>query len=254
MQLATQRAGLHEAVVRLEAARTPAEPARPAPAAHCAAAGVLSASASADCESEQEASEEAAPPQSEQVLTLEAAVVEADAAVGEAKAAHKAAALAFDAAEREQRAAQSRLALCSAEQHAEHQGSLLPGLAGEVGVRLQRAYLKLWRRQFREGVAEMRAAASLLVAAVRGVAQRSTGAVGDLGSLHRLAQAAADPLIAVGRVAGRLFAGSVGSTTAAALMGGLGVLRLGMGVVKFGELGTWVLGVWALFEHDVLGA
>jgi len=104
-----------------------------------------------------------------------------------------------------------------------------------VGARLQRAYLKLWRRQFREGVAEMRAAASLLVAAVRGVAQRSTGAVGDLGSLHRLAQAAADPLIAVGRVAGRLFAGSVGSTTAAALMGGLGVLRLGMGVVKFGE-------------------
>ena len=246
MQLAAQRAGLHEAVVRLEAARTPAEHARPAPAAHCAAAGVLSASAAADCESEQEAGEEAVPPQSEQALTLEAAVVEADAAVVEAKAAHKAAALAFDAAQQEQRAAQSRLALCSAEQHAEHQGSLLPGLAGEVGVRLQRAYLKLWRRQFREGVAEMRAAASLLVAAVRGVAQRSTGAVGDLGSLHRLAQAAADPLIAVGRVAGRLFAGSVGSTTAAALMGGLGVLRLGMGVVKFGEWGAWVLGVTAL--------
>lgn len=235
MQLAARRADLQQAVVRLEAARTPAEPARPAPAADCAAPADLGASPAADCKPEQEAGEEAAVPQSEQVLALEAAVVEADAAVREAKAAHKAAALAFDGAEREQRAAQSRLALCSTERHAEHHGSLLPGLAGDVGARLQRAYLKLWRRQFREGLAEMRAAASLLVAAVRGIAQRSTGAVGDLGSLHRLAQAAADPLIAVGRVAGRLFAGSVGSTTAAALMGGLGVLRLGMGVVKFGE-------------------
>jgi hypothetical protein len=80
----------------------------------------------------------------------------------------------------------------------------------------------------------MRQAALHCLDALRGIAQRGSDAVADLSSLQRLAQAAADPLIAVGRVAGRLFAGSVGSTTAAALMGGLGVLRLGMGVVKFG--------------------
>lgn len=161
-------------------------------------------------------------------------MVAADAAVGEAKQRRKAAALAADAAEREQRATLSRLQLCSTERQGGHGASLLPGLAGEVAAGLQRAYAKLWRRQLREGLAEMRRVAGHCARALRGIAQRSSEAVADLSGLQRLAQAAADPLIAVGRVAGRLFAGSVGSTTAAALMGGLGVLRLGVGVVKFG--------------------
>ena len=168
------------------------------------------------------------------VLVLEEGVVAADAALEGAKAAHKAAALQLDGAEREQRAALSRLQLCGEERRGGHSSSLLPGLAGEVGAGLQAAYAKLWRRQLREGLADMRAVARLCASALRGIAQRSGDAVADLSGLQRLAQAAADPLIAAGRVAGRLFAGSVGSTTAAALMGGLGVLRLGVGVVKAG--------------------
>jgi hypothetical protein len=168
------------------------------------------------------------------VLALKEAVVASDAALKDAKIQHKAAARQLDGAEREQRAAASRLTLCATERQGGQQSSLLPGLAGEVAAGLQAAYAKLWRRQFREGLAEMRQAALHCLDALRGIAQRGSDAVADLSSLQRLAQAAADPLIAVGRVAGRLFAGSVGSTTAAALMGGLGVLRLGMGVVKFG--------------------
>lgn len=221
----------------LEAARQPAEPARPAPAAHCdtpTADFASGGAAASECGPEGQGAGPGEVPLSEQVLALEATVVAADTALKGAKAAHKAAAKALDAAEREQRAAQSRLQLCSVERHAQHQGSLLPGLAGEIGSSLQRAYAKLWRRQFREGLRDMRGAVAHLLAALRGIAQRGSDAVADLGSLQRLAHAAADPLIAVGRVAGRLFAGSVGSTTAAALMGGLGVLRLGMGVVKLG--------------------
>ncbi|GAB4819140.1 hypothetical protein N2152v2_006186 [Parachlorella kessleri] len=58
--------------------------------------------------------------------------------------------------------------------------------------------------------------------------------VADLGSLQRLLLAAADPLIITGRALAGVFALSVGSTTTAALMGGLGVLRLGLGLAKFG--------------------
>lgn len=229
-QLEQHRTALHTALELLEAARALAEPARPAPNADCAAPDALHGGSS-------EWPPEPGPtevPLSEQVLALEGTVVEADAALRGSKAAHKAAAIELDSTEREQRAAASRLALCSAEQAAEHHASLLPGLAGEVGAGLQRAYAKLWRRQFREGLADMRGAAGVLAAAARGVVHRSSGTVSDLGALQRLAQAAADPLLSVGRVAGRLFAGSVGSTTAAALMGGLGVLRLSLSVVKFG--------------------
>lgn len=232
MQLRQRRAALREAVVQLQAARMTAEPGRPAPDAHCAAAsGLPGGAAMPECPPEPEAP--AFVPLSEQVLALEAVVVQADTALKSAKAAHKAAVLAADSAESEALATQARLGLCTVERHAGHHHRL-PGLAGEVGGRLQQAYAKLWRRQLREGLADMRAAGRQLAAAARGAAARGSGAVGDLSSLQRLAQAAADPLIAVGRVAGRLFAGSLGSTTAAALMGGLGVLRLGMGVVKFG--------------------
>ena len=62
----------------------------------------------------------------------------------------------------------------------------------------------------------------------------SPTSVADLGSLHRLLLAVADPLVAAARALVGVFALSVGSTTAAAVMGGLGVLRLGLGLAKFG--------------------
>lgn len=46
--------------------------------------------------------------------------------------------------------------------------------------------------------------------------------------------ATADPLISAARALAAVFALSLGSTTAAAVMGGLGVLRLGLGLAKFG--------------------
>ncbi len=247
LQLSRSREQLRAAVAQLESQRrlsgtgsassdgsSGAAPASRASAISAQPAGNSSAPYG-DEEAEREVPAAApSPPSGDGLLALEQAVVAADAAVGDAKQRRKAAALAMDGAEREQRAALSRLQLCSAERQGGHAASLLPGLAGEAAAGLQRAYAKLWRRQLREGLAEMRLVAGHCVRALRGIAQRSSEAVADLSGLQRLLQAAADPLIVVGRVAGRLFAGSVGSTTAAALMGGLGVLRLGMGVVKFG--------------------
>jgi hypothetical protein len=249
-QLAAARAALTRAVAELDAERGP-RPTQAAAqdAATCAQqagapptpSGTPSSGVSGGAEQGEDGGGiplagcgPAAAPAAAAVVRLEEGVVAADEAVRAAKAAHKAAAQAADGAERAQRAALARLQLCSAEPREGQGASLLPGLAGEVGAALQLAYAKLWRRQLREGAADMRRAARLCASALRRLAQRSGGGVADLSGLQRLAAAAADPLLAVGRVAGRLAAGSLGSTTAAALMGGLGVLRLGMGVAKAG--------------------
>lgn len=52
---------------------------------------------------------------------------------------------------------------------------------------------------------------------------------GELGALQRTAQAAAEPLIALGQSAASTALGYLGSSTAVALTSGLGVLRLGLG-------------------------
>lgn len=52
----------------------------------------------------------------------------------------------------------------------------------------------------------------------------------DLSALQRIAAAASEPLIALGRSAGAVLVSGLGSTTAAALTSGLGILRLGVGV------------------------
>jgi hypothetical protein len=250
-ELATSRTQLREVVQQLDSARGPFQAAPAAAALRTAAATACAPQAgnATVLEGEQgrpgpatgtavgpdlSCGPDGKKPLGSELLRLEGGVVAADGSLKDAKARHKLAAVQLDGAEREQRSALARLQLCSTERREGHSTSLLPGVAGEVGAGLQQAYTKLWRRQFREGLADMRLVARLCVSALRGIAQRGSDTVGDLSGLQRLAQAAADPLIAVGRVAGRLFAGSVGSTTAAALMGGLGVLRLGMGVVKFG--------------------
>ncbi|KAI3438020.1 hypothetical protein D9Q98_000463 [Chlorella vulgaris] len=250
-ELATSRTQLREIVQQLDSARGPFQAAPAAAALRTAAATACAPQVGNTTVQEGEQGStgpatgtavgpdlsckpDGKKPLGSELLRLEGGVVAADGSLKDAKARHKLAAVQLDGAEREQRSALARLQLCSTERREGHSTSLLPGVAGEVGAGLQQAYTKLWRRQFREGLADMRLVARLCVSALRGIAQRGSDTVGDLSGLQRLAQAAADPLIAVGRVAGRLFAGSVGSTTAAALMGGLGVLRLGMGVVKFG--------------------
>ncbi len=55
---------------------------------------------------------------------------------------------------------------------------------------------------------------------------------GELGALQRAAQAAAEPLIALGQATASSALGYLGSSTAVALTSGLGVLRLGLGVVQ----------------------
>ena len=53
---------------------------------------------------------------------------------------------------------------------------------------------------------------------------------GELNALQRIAAAASEPLLALGRSAGAVIFSGLGSTTAVALTSGLGILRLGVGV------------------------
>jgi len=216
-------------------------------------------------------------------LVLQNEIVRADAAVNEARHIHDLASSASEEAQRTLHSTTARLALCvdneinstrsgrhlTAYDHDHHhvyeegkegemdmkQGttagppsSQLPGLAGELSERLQSGYAKLWRRQLREGVADIKAAAMHAMDALRNATQlpatsggnassssssgsaSAAAAAADLTALQRLVAAIAEPLLAIGR----LIAVYVGSSAAAALMGGLGVLRLGIGVFKIG--------------------
>ena len=180
---------------------------------------------------------------------LQDRVVSADAALSAAKESHKIAAAALDDAERARRVADGRSQLCITGDAAKslgtssslltknatngsqglhhHQGGLLAGLTD----RLSSAYIKIFR-QWRagEGITELYKA---ILYAINGITQRSGGSTttaADLTRLQRLAQAAAVPLISLGKAA----AASVGTTTAAAVMGSLGLFRLGLGVVHAG--------------------
>lgn len=68
----------------------------------------------------------------------------------------------------------------------------------------------------------------------------------------RVAQGAAYPLITYLRQLGSVFLSGVGSTTAVALGTGLGVLRLGLGVVKFlVQLGVFASVLYTLLALDI---
>lgn len=181
---------------------------------------------------------------------LQDRVVTADAALSAAKESHKIAAAILDDAERSRRVANGRSQLCMTGEAANslgvsfpsqlisknstnggsqeginhHQGGLLAGLTD----RLSSAYNKIFREwRAGEGIYEMYKAA---VYAINGITQRSgasTTTAADLTRLQRLVQVAAVPLISLGKAA----AASVGTTTAAAFMGSLGLFRLGLGVV-----------------------
>lgn len=55
---------------------------------------------------------------------------------------------------------------------------------------------------------------------------------GELSALQRAAQAAAEPLIALGQSVASTAFGYLGSSTAVAITSGLGVLRLGLGEIR----------------------
>lgn len=168
-------------------------------------------------------------------------IIEMDEKLNVAKEAHHGALILAEETQRRLHSANVLLALCVDDMSRVVGGSpersmLLPGWAGVLGTRLQSAYSKLWRGQVREGIAEIKLAATYVSNAVKSAAQPRGGGGGgggrgaDLNALQRLAGAIAEPLLAVGR----LLAISLGSSAAAAFMGGLGVLRLGIGVVKAG--------------------
>jgi len=184
---------------------------------------------------------------------LQDRVVAADAALSAAKETHKIAAATLDDAERSRRVADGRSQLCMTSEGAESLESSLTsqlmtknstndgfqpginhphgGLLAGLNDRLSSAYNKIFREwRAKEGIYELYNA---VVYAITGITQRSGASAttaADLTRLQRLVQAAAVPLISLGKAA----AGSVGTTTAAAAMGSLGLFRLGLGVVNAG--------------------
>jgi predicted PurR-regulated permease PerM len=180
-------------------------------------------------------------------------VVKADAALGVAKESHKTAAAALDDAERSRRVANGRSQLCMTGEAVNSLGTSYPshvmaknstdggpqprlnhpqsGFLAGLTDRLSSAYNKIFKEwRAGEGIYELYNAS---VYAVNGITQRSgasTTTAADLTKLQRLVQVAAGPLISLGRAA----AASVGTTTAAAVMGSLGLFRLGLGVVHAG--------------------
>lgn len=165
-------------------------------------------------------------------------VVAADADGAAAQTEHKAAVAGLDDALHAHKVANGRLQLCSnaAAAGGASRNATDSGLFGELSARLESAYTKLlWRWQFREGLSDLR---EVVVDAVKGLSRGSArGGAADLSRLHQLAQVAAVPLVTLGRTA----ASSVGATTAAAVMGSLGLFRLGLGVVHLGVQGALFL-------------
>ncbi|KAL6780470.1 hypothetical protein ACKKBF_B13030 [Auxenochlorella protothecoides x Auxenochlorella symbiontica] len=169
------------------------------------------------------------PPSPPAYLAKQRLVTALASAAAEARATHAAATEAAAAARHVAQQASARLELCLAPIGAFGPGPAGPGPApagaafSGVGPLLQAAYAHLWRGRPAEGLRELRAAA-----AEAGAGLARAAATADSAALPRLASAALAPLGALARLA----AGSVGSTAATAVMGGLGVLRLGLGVVK----------------------
>ena len=65
---------------------------------------------------------------------------------------------------------------------------------------------------------------------VRQATQGNNSSSSELTALQRLAAAGSEPLLAVGRALGAHLVHSVGSTTSVAITGGLGLIRLSLGI------------------------
>ena len=65
---------------------------------------------------------------------------------------------------------------------------------------------------------------------------------GELNALQRIAAAASEPLLALGRSAGAVIFSGLGSTTAVAFTSGLGILRLGVGAPSLLLCEPWNFG------------
>lgn len=175
------------------------------------------------------------PKPSSAALTTQRRVVALDAEVSKTRAAHAVAAQQLLAAEHEVEQASAHLSVCLPQDGGVTSGT--PGSANyntvssdgkpssDIGPRLKAAYSSLWHGHVVEAVSELRSAASGASSALAKAALTA-----DSTMLPRLAAAALAPLRLVARVA----LGSVGSTAATAMMGGLGVIRIGVGLVKAG--------------------
>ncbi|DBB16654.1 TPA: hypothetical protein ACH3X3_014907 [Trebouxia sp. C0006] len=138
-----------------------------------------------------------------------------------------------DGAREELVLAQRRLGRCSGGS-TPNTRQLLPPPARNMGRRLQQAYTHLWKLQLSEGVSKLKGVGQDTYSMVRQAMQGNSSASSELTALQRLAAAGSEPLLAVGRALGAHLVHSLGSTTSVAITGGLGLIRLGLGVVKLG--------------------
>eukprot|EP00891_Asterochloris_glomerata_P008925 jgi/Astpho2/8925/fgenesh1_pg.00133_%23_8_t len=139
----------------------------------------------------------------------------------------------YEAALEGVQAAERRLALCAVPSEGDSTAlqskqAILPG-AAELGSRLGHAYSHLARLQLGEGLAHLQAIARDCY----GVLSQEAGeAAADLSSARRLLSTASEPLVALGKHLSGVLLQSLGSTTAFALTGSVGVVRLGVGFMR----------------------
>ncbi|CAL8462876.1 g2410 [Coccomyxa elongata] len=164
---------------------------------------------------------------------LEEAVAAADANQQTARAALADAVREDEAARQELDTAERLLSRCTG---ADNSGGaqVQSGAARQLMQRLQAAYSHVWQLQLREGLAELVAVGRDALGLAREMMSGKGQASGELNALQRIAAAASEPLLALGRSAGTVIFSSLGSTTAVALTSSLGILRLGFGVVQAG--------------------
>ncbi|DBA70834.1 TPA: hypothetical protein ACH3X2_011607 [Trebouxia sp. C0005] len=176
---------------------------------------------------------EAAQDDSHPMRYLEQQVVQFQREVKQHSTALKSASRLADAAREELVLAQRRLGRCSGGSTPNTRQLLAPP-ARNMGRRLQQAYTHLWKLQLSEGVSELQGVGQDTYSMVRQALQGDSSASSELTALQRLAAAGSEPLLAVGRALGAHLMHSLGSTTSVAITGGLGLIRLGLGVVKLG--------------------
>lgn len=172
-----------------------------------------------------------------EIQSLQSAIVELDSELAAATSAHHVAVSRLEQAESTHGAALTRLQLCqrpqsqAANDDAGTSDEAGLGILMELSANLESAYSKIfWHFHFRQGFDDLREA---FYHAIKRLTAESSAAT-DLSRLQRVAQTAAVPLIALGRAV----AIPLGSSAAAAIMGGFGLLRLGLSVFHLGVQST----------------
>lgn len=163
------------------------------------------------------------------LAAAEATLVRLDARMAAEKQALQAATDARDAAQRELKQAEKRHRRCSNPgQQARQSGIAAAHSSAGPRRQLQVAYQSFGQLRVRDGISSLQAlGVQFLTAARNSLSGSSAGASQEL---QQLAQAAAEPLLSLGKVVGS----SVLNSSSLALTGGIGILRLCLGIVNFG--------------------